>query len=154
MSVCVNHQLPPYYIDIYALGQCMQSAFALLDIAIPSNLSKYLTLMVGAEIKKRPPCNKLSQCAIFNSDYIKLLENIDELALKSSKEALEVDLMHNTMHSTRIFNIVMLCMHVCIYMTSVPINQTNRYMLFSLNTDKINYANKTLSLCMYVCVLL
>ena len=83
-------QLPPYYIDIYALGQCMQSAFALLDIAIPSNLSKYLTLMVGAEIKKRPPCNKLSQCAIFNSDYIKLLENIDELALKSSKEALEV----------------------------------------------------------------
>ena len=45
-------------------------------------------------------------------------------------------------------------MYVCIYMTSVPINQTNRYMLFSLNTDKINYANKTLSLCMYVCVLL
>ena len=89
MYVCLE-QLPPYYIDIYALGQCMQSAFALLDIAIPSNLSKYLTLMVGVEIKKRPPCNKLSQCAIFNSDYIKLLENIDELALKSSKEALEV----------------------------------------------------------------
>eukprot|EP01036_Dinobryon_divergens_P032364 gene32364-41931_t len=74
-------KLPPYYIDIYALGQCMQSAFAILDIAIPANLSKYLTLMVGAEIKKRPPCNKLSQCAIFNSDYIKLLENIDELVI-------------------------------------------------------------------------
>ena len=83
-------KLPPYYIDVFALGQCMQSAFAILDIAIPANLSKYLTLMVGNETKKRPPCKKLSQCAIFNSDYIKLLESIDELALKSSKEALEV----------------------------------------------------------------
>ena len=34
------------------------------------------------------------------------------------------------------------------YMTSIPINHTNRYMLFSLNTDDINYANKTLSVCM------
>ena len=32
------------------------------------------------------------------------------------------------------------CMYVCMYM------------LFSLNTDDINYANKTLSLCMYVWV--
>ena len=37
-------------------------------------------------------------------------------------------------------------------MTSVPINQTNRYMFYSLNTDDINYANKTLRLCMYVCI--
>ena len=41
-------------------------------------------------------------------------------------------------------------MYVYFYMTSVLINQTNRYMLFSLNTDDINYANKTLSLCMCV----
>ena len=39
-------------------------------------------------------------------------------------------------------------MYVCMY---VPINQTNTYMLISLNTDDINYANKTLSICMYVC---
>ena len=61
----------------------------------------------------------------------------------------------------------LLCMYVCIYvcmfmlctddmqllhriyfyMTSVP----NRYILSSLNTDDNNYANKTLSVCMYVC---
>ena len=36
-------------------------------------------------------------------------------------------------------------------MTSVPINQTNnRYTFSLLNIDDINYANKTLSLCMYV----
>ena len=60
----------------------------------------------------------------------------------------------------------LLCMYVCIYvcmfmlctddmqllhriyfyMTSVP----NRYILSSLNTDDNNYANKTLSVCMYV----
>ena len=58
---------------------------------------------------------------------------------------------------------IIVCMYVCMYvcnsdvqllhrvyfyMTSVSINQANRYILFSLNTDDINYANKTLSLCM------
>ena len=42
---------------------------------------------------------------------------------------------------------VFLCMYVCMYVC-----MTNRYMLFSLNTDDINYTNKTLSLCMYVCI--
>jgi hypothetical protein len=36
-------------------------------------------------------------------------------------------------------------------MTSVPtINQTNKYILYLLNTDDFNYTIKTLSLCMYV----
>mmetsp|Transcript_3639 Transcript_3639/g.4984 ORF Transcript_3639/g.4984 Transcript_3639/m.4984 type:complete len:813 (+) Transcript_3639:41-2479(+) len=84
-------KLPPYYLDIYSLGRCMETAFALLHIPVPSTLTKYLTLMLSPDLKKRPPCNKLSQCAVFNSDYIRLLESIDELALKSSsKEALEV----------------------------------------------------------------
>ena len=37
------------------------------------------------------------------------------------------------------------CMYVCmyLYMTSVPtINQTNRYILYLLNTDEINYTIK------------
>ena len=38
-------------------------------------------------------------------------------------------------------------------MTSVPtINQTNRYILYLLNTEDFNYTIKTLSLRMYVCV--
>ena len=44
---------------------------------------------------------------------------------------------------------VQLLYQIYFYMTSVPINQTNMYILFSLNTDDINFANKTLSLCMY-----
>ena len=36
-------------------------------------------------------------------------------------------------------------------MTSVSINQTNRFIFYSLNTDDINYAIKTLIVCMYVC---
>ena len=36
------------------------------------------------------------------------------------------------------------------YMTSVSINQTNRFIFYSLNTDDINYAIKTLIVCMYV----
>ena len=43
---------------------------------------------------------------------------------------------------------VQLLHRIYFYMTSVLVNQTNRYILFSLNTDDINYANKTLSLCM------
>ena len=33
------------------------------------------------------------------------------------------------------------------YMTRVPIDQTNRYILSLLNIDDIKYANKTLSSC-------
>ena len=45
------------------------------------------------------------------------------------------------------------CMYVCMYLCMyVSINQTNRYILSLSNTDDINYANKTLSLCMYVCI--
>lgn len=83
-------QLPPYYIDIYSLGQCIQSVFNTLDLDVPSNLSKYLNLMLHAEIKKRPSAAKLAQSALFNSDYIKLLESINDLSLKSPKEAVEV----------------------------------------------------------------
>ena len=41
--------------------------------------------------------------------------------------------------------------YVCMY---VSINQTNRYIFYSLNTDGMNYAIKTLSLCMYVVTIL
>lgn len=83
-------QNPPYYIDVYSLGQCIQTVFNSLDLDMPSNLSKYLTLMVHAEIKKRPSAAKLAQSVVFNSDYIKLLESINDLSLKSPKEAVEV----------------------------------------------------------------
>jgi serine/threonine protein kinase len=89
-EVVLKAKNPPYYIDIYSLGQCIQSTFAELDLEIPTNLSKYIALMVHSDIKKRPTALKLSQSAVFNSDYIKLLENINELSLKSPKEALDV----------------------------------------------------------------
>ena len=48
------------------------------------------------------------------------------------------------------------CMYVCsyvfLYMTSVPIDQTNRYIFSLLNTDDINYANVYVR--MYVCMCL
>ncbi len=44
--------------------------------------------------------------------------------------------------------------HVCMYVYAcIPTtNQTNRYVLYLLNTDDINYTIKTLSVCMYVCI--
>ncbi len=81
---------PPYYLDVYSLGQCIQQAFNALDLEQPSSLSKYLALMLHTDIKKRPTAAKLLQSALFNSDYIKLLESINQLTLKSPKEALEV----------------------------------------------------------------
>ena len=42
-------------------------------------------------------------------------------------------------------NTLSVCMHVC--------NQTSRYIIFSLlNTDDINYANKTKCMNVYVCM--
>lgn len=83
-------KLPPYYVDIYGLGRCIEKSYSTLDIDLPKNLSKYTSLMLHQDMKKRPSALKLSTCALFTSDHIKLLENIDELALKSSKEALDV----------------------------------------------------------------
>ncbi len=83
-------KLPPYYIDIYSLGQCIQATFNALDLEMPASLEKYLALMLHAEIRKRPTALKLSQSAVFSSEYVRLLESISELPLKSSKEALEV----------------------------------------------------------------
>ena len=49
------------------------------------------------------------------------------------------------------------CMYVCMYVLDVYtyvcayVYQTNRYILYLLNTDDFNYTTKILSLCMYVC---
>jgi hypothetical protein len=40
-------------------------------------------------MKKRPQAAKLLQAAVFNSDYIKILENVQEFAIKGQKEILE-----------------------------------------------------------------
>jgi hypothetical protein len=82
-------KLPPYYIDVYSLGKVIENCFSFLDVDAPKNLSKYTSLMVHIDIKKRPSAQKLTICALFTTDHIKLLENIDELALKSSKDALD-----------------------------------------------------------------
>jgi hypothetical protein len=52
-------KLPPYYIDIYSLGHSLQTAFYTLDVELPKTLSRYLTPMVSADMKKRPTCAKL-----------------------------------------------------------------------------------------------
>ena len=45
-----------------------------------------------------------------------------------------------------------ICIYVCICicMCIPTINQTNRFILYLLNTDDMNYTINTLSLCMYV----
>lgn len=83
-------KVPPFYLDIYSLGQCVQAAFRALDLDMPNTLERYLALMLHTEIRKRPTAQKLSQSAVFNSEHTKLLESISELALKPSKDALAV----------------------------------------------------------------
>jgi SCY1-like protein 1 len=81
---------PPYYVDVYAFGQCVQRVFAAMDLEMPRSYGKYLTSMLHADMKKRPSAQKLLESALFASEHLAFIESIGELALKEPKEFLDV----------------------------------------------------------------
>lgn len=87
-SLCAK--VPPYYVDMYSFGQCVQRAFALMDLEMPRSYQKYLTSMLQADMRKRPTAQKLAESAMFGSEHLAFIESIGELALKEPKEFLEV----------------------------------------------------------------
>ena len=80
----------PTNLDIYSFGKCIEKCYEMLGQELPKSMTKYVSLMVHSDVKKRPSALKLTTCALFTTDHCKLLENIDELATKTSKDALEV----------------------------------------------------------------
>ena len=77
--------------DIFALAHCIQTAFNKADLEVPSSLSKYFSRMMSTDTTKRPTASQLIKCPIFNSDDIKLLISLGELAgLKPANETLEI----------------------------------------------------------------
>lgn len=83
-------KLPPYYLDIYSVGQCMQTVFNKLNLEMPRTFNKYLSSMIHAEYKKRPTPLKLCQSAMFNSEHMQFIESIGELSMKAPKDFLDV----------------------------------------------------------------
>lgn len=81
---------PPYYVDMYAFGQCVQRAFNAMDLDMPRAYGKYLTSMLHADMKRRPTPQKLLESSMFSSEHLALVESIGELALKEPKEFLEL----------------------------------------------------------------
>jgi len=82
-------KVPPYYIDIYSFGICVQKAFQICHEPINGSFEKHIALTIHEEIRKRPTAKKLLQTSTFNSDYIKILENVQEFSVKSAKDILE-----------------------------------------------------------------
>ena len=66
--------------DIFALAHCMQTAFNKADLEAPSSLSKYFARMMSTDPVKRPSASQLLKCPVFNSDDVKLLLSLGELA--------------------------------------------------------------------------
>lgn len=81
---------PPYYVDMYAFGQCVQKVFNRLNVEMPRSFGKYLSAVLHSDMKKRPTAQKLAESAMFNSEHLQFIESIGELSLKAPKEFLEV----------------------------------------------------------------
>ncbi len=82
-------KVPPYYIDIYSFGICVEKAFKICNETITGSFEKHITLTIHQEVRKRPTAKKLLQTSTFNSDYIKILESVQEFSVKNPKEILE-----------------------------------------------------------------
>lgn len=77
--------------DIFALAHCIQTTFNKADVEVPNSLAKYFSRMMITDTTKRPSASQLIKCPIFNSDDIKLLISLGELAgLKPANETLEI----------------------------------------------------------------
>ena len=89
IETVLKSKIPPYYLDIYSFGQCVQKIFRDSGAELSGSLDKYIATTVNTDMKKRPKAVKLLQAAVFNSDYIKILESVQEFAIKTQKEILE-----------------------------------------------------------------
>jgi SCY1-like protein 1 len=83
-------QIPPSYLDVYSYGKCMQYAFTTCKEELSGTFGKYIQLTIHSDPKKRPSTQKLITIKAFNSDYIKIMENIQEFNIKGPNEILEV----------------------------------------------------------------
>lgn len=81
---------PPFYIDMYSFGQCIQKVFNALNLEIPRSFGKYLSAVLHTDMKKRPTAQKLVESAMFHSEHLTFIESIGELSLKGPKEFLDV----------------------------------------------------------------
>jgi len=81
---------PPYYVDMFSFGRCIEKVFALLHLEVPRSFNKYISAVLHTDMKKRPTAQKLSESAMFNSEHLQFIESIGELALKAPKEFLEL----------------------------------------------------------------
>lgn len=89
IEAVLKAKIPPFYLDMYSLGQTVQSVFDVSGAELSGSLSKYIANAVHSDMKKRPSAGKLLSVSVFNSDYIKILENVQEFAIKGQKEILE-----------------------------------------------------------------
>jgi SCY1-like protein 1 len=75
--------------DIFALAHCIQAAFNKANLEVPPALAKYFSRMMSPDAVKRPTASQLLKVPVFNSDDIKLLVSLGELAgLKPANESL------------------------------------------------------------------
>ena len=77
--------------DVYSLSHTIQYCFQALDVDVPAMLEQHMKKMVSAEPSRRPVCNAVLRCALFSSEYTKILELLTEISMKTPQES--VDLM-------------------------------------------------------------
>ena len=76
--------------DIFSLAHCIQCAFDIPKLIVPEGLSKYFSRMLSVDPKRRPTASQLAKCPVFNSENIKLMASLGDLAaLKPANETLE-----------------------------------------------------------------
>jgi len=74
-------------VDIWALAQCIESIYGTFQMPVPPAYGKYMDKMSSVEFRKRPSAKQLLACALFTTEYIKLLESLGENALNSLQDA-------------------------------------------------------------------
>lgn len=89
IDTALKSKVPPYYLDVFSFGRSVERVFEDTSTDLTGSLSKYVATTVSSDMKKRPQAAKLLQAAVFNSDYIKILENVQEFSIKGQKEILE-----------------------------------------------------------------
>jgi SCY1-like protein 1 len=75
---------------MYSLGQCVNAIFNRLRVSVPPQMDKYLTRMLSEEYLRRPSAKQLINSPLFNSDYIKLMSSMVDIAMKPPAETLVI----------------------------------------------------------------
>ena len=77
-------------IDVYGLGAVFKHLFDELRLDPPGQLGQYLKKMVTSEPKKRPTTAQILRCPVFGTDVYKGMQTVQELAVKTSDEAITI----------------------------------------------------------------